>query len=64
MRQKKQGILLYLKQHTSQQGSVSSECFQLAKSGGVSDKEMKEAIRAGLDLYEERMRLRNSRQAA
>lgn len=62
--QGKHGILLYLKQYTSQRGTLSSECFQLAKSGGVSDREMKEAIRAGLELYDERMRQRNGRQAA
>ncbi|MPR32699.1 hypothetical protein [Salmonirosea aquatica] len=60
----KQGIILYLKQWTAQHGSVSSQCYQLAQSGGLTAKEIREAIRAGLDLYEERVRLFNGRQAA
>ena len=60
----KQGIILYLKQWAAHHGTISSQCYQLAQSGGLSAKEMREAVRAGLDLYDERMRIFNSRQAA
>ena len=60
----KQGIILYLKQWAAQHGTLSSQCYQMAQSGGLTPKEMREAVRAGLDLYDERMRIFNSRQAA
>ncbi len=60
----KQGIILYLKQWVAQHGSISSQCYQLAQSGGLTAKEIREAIRVGLDLYDERVRIFNSRQAA
>jgi hypothetical protein len=60
----KQGIILYLKQWAAQHGTISSACYQLAHSGGLTAKEIREAVRAGLDLYEERVRNFNRRQAA
>lgn len=58
----KLGIILYLKQWAAQHGTILSQCYQLAQSGGLTAKEMREAVRAGLDLYDERMR--SFRQAA
>ena len=60
----KQGILLYLKQRTAQHGTLTSQCYQLARSGGLTTQEMRLAIRAGLELYDERMRNYGGRQAA
>ena len=60
----KQGIILYLKQWAAQHGTISSQCHQLAHSGGLSAKEIREAVRAGLDLHDERVRNFNRRQAA
>ncbi|GHB76441.1 hypothetical protein [Persicitalea jodogahamensis] len=60
----KQGIILYLKQQTARHGSLSSQCYQLAHSGGLTAQEMRDAIRAGLDLYDERIRKYEGRQAA
>jgi len=60
----KQGILLYLKQRTAQHGTLTSQCYQLARSGGLTAQEMRESIRAGLELYDERMRNYGGRQAA
>lgn len=60
----KQGIILYLKQWAAQHGTLTSQCYQLAQSGGLTPKEIREAVRAGLDLYDERVRNFNRRQAA
>ncbi len=60
----KQGIILYLKQRAAQHGSLTSQCYQLAQSGGLTAREMREAIRAGLALYDERVRRYEGRQAA
>jgi len=60
----KQGIILYLKQWTAQHGTLSSQCYQLAQSGGLTAREIREAVRAGLDLYDERVRSFTGRQAA
>lgn len=60
----KQGIILYLKQRAAQHGSLTSQCYQLAQSGGLTAQEMREAIRAGLALYDERVRRYEGRQAA
>jgi hypothetical protein len=60
----KQGVILYLKQWASQHGSISGHCFQLAKSAGISDKEFREAVRMGLDMYEARCRYTSHQRAA
>ncbi|WP_373514427.1 hypothetical protein [Persicitalea sp.] len=60
----KQGIILYLKQRAAQHGSLTSQCYQIAQSGGLTAAEMRQAIRAGLALYDERMRKYEGRQAA
>ena len=60
----KQGILLYIKQRAAQHGSLTSQCYQLAQSSGLTAQEMREAIRAGLALYDERVRKYEGRQAA
>ncbi len=60
----KQGIILYLKQQAAQHGSLNSQAYQLAQCGGLTAKEMQDAISAGLELYDERMRNYQGRQAA
>lgn len=60
----KQGIILYLKQWVAQHGTISSQCYQMAHTGGLTPKEIREAIRTGLKLHDERMRLYHGRQAA
>ncbi len=59
----KQGIILYLKQWVAQHGTISSQCYQMAHSGGLTAKELRDAIRVGLELHDERVRY-HGRQAA
>ncbi len=56
--------MLYLKQWAAQHGSLTSQCYQLAQTGGLTAQEMREAVRAGLALYDERVRRYEGRQAA
>lgn len=62
--QKKQAILLYLKQYVSQNGTISGECYQLTKSGGVTDRELRDVLRLSLEMYDKRMKAYPERKAA
>lgn len=60
----KQGLILYLKQWASTHGMLASHCYQLARQGGLTDREIREAVRLGLAQRDERQRLAAHRRAA